>query len=154
MEKLDAKERGRTGNDRYEGFAMDLAEAIARIVGFNYSVAVTTGYGSLDANTGEWNGMIKELLEEVSSKCAYHRSPMPCHWQDHLKSQAQVARRCNSIRGLVLVLARAPKESLDLDPTAAAANLGQMVFLLQGMHIVHSAHASRTLDPNWKRIYS
>ena len=53
------------GNDKYEGFAVDLAEQIATIVGFNYSIVPTNGHGSVDAN-GQWNGMIKELLEEVN----------------------------------------------------------------------------------------
>ena len=65
MEKKDAKAKQRTGNNRYEGFVVDLATAISNIVGFNYTLALTDGYGSIGEN-GEWNGMIRELLEEVS----------------------------------------------------------------------------------------
>jgi len=39
---------------------------ISELVGFNYTIAVTKGYGSLDPKTGKWNGMINELLEEVN----------------------------------------------------------------------------------------
>ena len=31
----------------------------------NLPIAVTNGYGSIDPKTGMWNGMIRELLEEV-----------------------------------------------------------------------------------------
>ena len=35
MEKLDARDAQHVGNDRYEGFVVDLINAIADIVGFN-----------------------------------------------------------------------------------------------------------------------
>ena len=35
MEKLDARDAQRVGNDRYEGFVVDLIHAVAEIVGFN-----------------------------------------------------------------------------------------------------------------------
>ena len=53
------------GNDKYEGFVIDLANQIAAIVGFNYTLVPTKGHGSVDAK-GQWNGMIKEILEEVN----------------------------------------------------------------------------------------
>ena len=53
------------GNEKYEGFIIDLAEKIASIVGFNYTIVPTKAHGSIDKN-GRWNGMIRELLEEVS----------------------------------------------------------------------------------------
>ena len=65
MEKLDAREARRKGNDRFEGFVVDLAGAIADIVGFNLTIRLADGYGSVDEETGQWNGMIRELLEEV-----------------------------------------------------------------------------------------
>ena len=49
---------------QYEGFVVDLASEIARIVGFNYTVVPTVGYGS-KGKDGRWNGMIREILEEV-----------------------------------------------------------------------------------------
>ena len=52
------------GNDKYEGFIVDLANKIASIVGFNFTIVPTKSHGSM-SNNGEWNGMIKELLEEV-----------------------------------------------------------------------------------------
>ena len=38
MEKLDVLDAQRVGNDRYEGFVVDLINAIADIVGFNVSM--------------------------------------------------------------------------------------------------------------------
>ena len=43
---------------------VDLAEHIAKIVGFQYEIVPTNGYGSVGKD-GRWDGMIRELLEEV-----------------------------------------------------------------------------------------
>ena len=51
----------------YEGFVVDLALAISKIVGFNFTIVPTDGYGSVGKD-GRWNGMIRELLEEVIKK--------------------------------------------------------------------------------------
>ena len=64
MEKLDAKSEQRVGTDRYEGFVIDLATLISQIIGFNFTVHISDGYGSI-GDDGEWNGMIRDLLEEV-----------------------------------------------------------------------------------------
>ena len=53
------------GNDKYEGFIIDLAKEIASVVGFNFTIVPTKSHGSMINDHGEWNGMIKELLEEV-----------------------------------------------------------------------------------------
>ena len=46
----------------YEGFAIDLMREISRLVGFNFTISIASGYGSIDAD-GNWNGMIAEILE-------------------------------------------------------------------------------------------
>ena len=69
MLKLDNPSH-RTGNDRYEGFVVDLAHEISKLVGFNFTLRVTNGYGS-PGEDGQWNGMIRELLEEVSTILSY-----------------------------------------------------------------------------------
>ena len=51
-------------NNKYKGFVVDLAEHIAKIVGFQYEIVPTNGYGSVGKD-GRWDGMIRELLEEV-----------------------------------------------------------------------------------------
>lgn len=55
------------GNDQFEGYGIDLIADIARILGFNYTVKLVPDgrYGSLNKQTGEWDGMMKELLDQV-----------------------------------------------------------------------------------------
>jgi ionotropic glutamate receptor len=56
-----------SGNDRFEGYNVDLIEEVAKILGFNYSInPVADGqYGSYNSNTKAWNGMIGELTSQV-----------------------------------------------------------------------------------------
>ena len=61
MVKLDAVAVGRSGNDKYEGFAVDLINEIAAIVEFNFTLVPVAGYGS-HREDGSWTGMIGELL--------------------------------------------------------------------------------------------
>lgn len=57
------------GNDRFEGFGIELIEELSKMLGFNYIFHIQEDgvYGSLNRQTGEWNGMMKEILEYVSS---------------------------------------------------------------------------------------
>jgi hypothetical protein len=57
-----------SGNDRYEGFAIDIIHEISKILGFNYTFSVQTdnNYGSYNRETGKWNGMMKKILDNVS----------------------------------------------------------------------------------------
>ena len=57
-----------TGNDRFEGFCVSLLDEIADMLGFNYTLIpiVNNTYGSKNPVTNEWNGMIRELIEQVS----------------------------------------------------------------------------------------
>ena len=59
------KEKSETlvGNDRYEGYSVDLVEEISKILHFNYTIKLVEDgkYGSFDKETGKWNGMIGEL---------------------------------------------------------------------------------------------
>jgi glutamate receptor, ionotropic, invertebrate len=56
------------GNDRFEGFVFDIIDEISKMLGFHYKFKIVddSAYGSLDKETGEWNGMIRELLDGVS----------------------------------------------------------------------------------------
>ena len=56
----------RVGNDRYEGYCVDLAKKLAAILGFDFIIRpVRDGrYGGQSEN-GTWNGMIGELIREV-----------------------------------------------------------------------------------------
>ncbi|KAK0084291.1 hypothetical protein PV325_007314 [Microctonus aethiopoides] len=54
------------GNAQYEGYSIDLIHEISRILGFNYTFRIVPDkkYGSYDKEKKEWNGMIKELLDQ------------------------------------------------------------------------------------------
>ncbi|XP_067000651.2 glutamate receptor ionotropic, kainate 2 [Anabrus simplex] len=53
------------GNDRYEGFSIDLIDEISRILKFKYEFRLVADneYGNFDPKTGEWNGLLGELLK-------------------------------------------------------------------------------------------
>ncbi|KAF0290343.1 Glutamate receptor ionotropic, kainate 3 [Amphibalanus amphitrite] len=55
-----------TGNDRFEGFCIDLLRAIANFVGFNYTITLNPDglYGVVDLETGEWNGIVRQLIDK------------------------------------------------------------------------------------------
>lgn len=55
------------GNDRYEGYCVDLLREIAAILHFNYTIKeVADGkYGSREGDN-EWTGMVRELMDHVS----------------------------------------------------------------------------------------
>lgn len=56
------------GNDRYEGFTIDLIDKLSEILGFGYEFEVEDEYGSRDPVTHKWNGMALQLMEDVSTK--------------------------------------------------------------------------------------
>ena len=47
------------GNDKYEGYCVDLASEIAKHIGIKYKIAIVPDgkYGARDADTKIWNGM-------------------------------------------------------------------------------------------------
>lgn len=51
----------------YEGFCIDLLRLVARHVGFEYRLALVPDgkYGVLDPKTGEWNGIVRQLIDKV-----------------------------------------------------------------------------------------
>lgn len=57
-----------TGNNRFYGFSMDLLDEIARIAKFSYIVDLNPdgAYGVAHPVTGEWNGVVKQLMQHVS----------------------------------------------------------------------------------------
>ncbi|XP_050309100.1 glutamate receptor ionotropic, kainate 2 isoform X3 [Anthonomus grandis grandis] len=54
------------GNAQFEGYAVDLIHEISRTLGFNYTIKLAPDgrYGSLNRETNEWDGMIRELLDQ------------------------------------------------------------------------------------------
>lgn len=58
-----------SGNDQYEGFAIDIIYEISKMLGFNYTFSVQSDnvYGSLDKKSGQWNGMLRKIIDNVSN---------------------------------------------------------------------------------------
>lgn len=55
------------GNDRYEGYCLDLLKELSNILGFTYEVRlVADGKYGAQNDKGEWNGMVRELIDHVS----------------------------------------------------------------------------------------
>ncbi|XP_029959561.1 glutamate receptor ionotropic, kainate 3 isoform X2 [Salarias fasciatus] len=61
---LKKSDKALVGNDRFEGYCIDLLKELANILGFTYEIRLVPDgkYGSQD-DKGQWNGMIKELIE-------------------------------------------------------------------------------------------
>ena len=59
-----------TGNDRFEGYGVDLINELSMLLGFKYEFKLQEDgkYGNMDNVTKEWNGMIRELQDEVQRK--------------------------------------------------------------------------------------
>lgn len=55
-----------SGNDRFEGFGIELIQKLSEKLGFNYTFRLQEdgSYGSLNKETNEWNGMIRELIDD------------------------------------------------------------------------------------------
>ncbi|XP_072932711.1 glutamate receptor ionotropic, kainate 3-like isoform X2 [Epargyreus clarus] len=53
------------GNDRYEGFGIEIIEELAKMNEFNYTFDIQEDgvYGSYDAKTGKWNGMMEKIMD-------------------------------------------------------------------------------------------
>lgn len=72
---LKKSDKALVGNDRFEGFCIDLLKELANILGFTYEIRLVPDgkYGSQDEK-GQWNGIIRELIEHVSytSYCLPH----------------------------------------------------------------------------------
>ena len=64
------------GNDRYEGYCVELASEIAKHVGFNYRLELVGDgkYGSRDAESKMWNGMVGELVYGVRKHVHNHNN--------------------------------------------------------------------------------
>lgn len=52
-------------NDQFEGFVFDIIDEISKMLGFHYKFKLVddSNWGTLNKMTGEWNGMIRELLD-------------------------------------------------------------------------------------------
>ena len=56
----------KTGNDRYEGFAIEIIHELSKILHFNYTFIETNpDYGSKGSD-GKWSGMLGSIISGVS----------------------------------------------------------------------------------------
>ena len=64
------KEGNFTGNDRFEGFCIDLLKGIAAQVGFQYNIKLVPDntYGIFNPETKKWNGIGKKDCEMHAEK--------------------------------------------------------------------------------------
>ncbi|XP_018340936.1 PREDICTED: glutamate receptor ionotropic, kainate 2-like isoform X2 [Trachymyrmex septentrionalis] len=51
-----------SGNERYEGFAVDVIQEISQILEFNYTLEVESDYGS--QTNGKWSGMLGKIMND------------------------------------------------------------------------------------------
>ena len=70
-----ADEEAPTGNNRFEGFCVDLLEQIANQVGFNYQIELVqdNNYGALNLTTGEWNGLVRVCIHRFGFMKYFHQ---------------------------------------------------------------------------------
>lgn len=56
------------GNDRFEGFGIDLIHELSLMLGFKYIFQLQDDgdYGSINNETKEWSGMIRKLIDNVN----------------------------------------------------------------------------------------
>lgn len=56
------------GNDRFEGYCIDLLRELSTFLGFTYEIKLVEDgkYGARDDASGQWNGMVRELIDHVS----------------------------------------------------------------------------------------
>ncbi|XP_025016477.1 glutamate receptor ionotropic, kainate 2 isoform X1 [Tetranychus urticae] len=61
---LKGSAREKSQNERYEGYAIDLIDELSKVLLFKYIFREVKdeAYGTLNETTGEWNGMIGELI--------------------------------------------------------------------------------------------
>lgn len=56
------------GNERFEGFAVDLIKELSLMEGFNFTFTVREDKknGAFDKETQKWTGMIGDVIDKVS----------------------------------------------------------------------------------------
>lgn len=57
------------GNDKYEGYVVDLIEKIAKEINITYEFSLTNeGNGKRDKKTNKWNGIIGQVQSMVPNE--------------------------------------------------------------------------------------
>ncbi|CAB4054867.1 GRIN [Lepeophtheirus salmonis] len=70
-------QEGLIGINAYDGFAIDLIKAIAEVLGFKYRLYTVPDnlYGFYNHETGEWNGIVKQLIDKRADLAAPKPQP-------------------------------------------------------------------------------
>ena len=57
-----------SGQLEFEGFLVEFLDKLKVMLGFQYKIHLSydLNYGSRDPVTGQWNGMVREILDNVS----------------------------------------------------------------------------------------
>lgn len=55
------------GNNRYEGYAVDIIDNLSKLLKFTYKLEIHPDNkpGTLNKETNEWNGLIRHILDGV-----------------------------------------------------------------------------------------
>ena len=72
---MQKEDKSLKGNDRFEGYCVDLLLEISKILNFTYEIHLVGDgeYGAAQGeNNDEWTGMVRELMDLVSTKAPYH----------------------------------------------------------------------------------
>lgn len=92
------------GNDRFEGYCIDLLKELAVILGFTYEIRLVEDgkYGAQD-DKGQWNGMIKELIDHVSGAAVgLGHSVAKAGWHSQRARAASGAQLCLPVSALLI----------------------------------------------------
>ena len=94
------------GNDRYEGFCVDMLKELADILKFKYRIRLVGDglYGVPGAN-GTWTGMVGELISRVCKymhmhrlKCSLQTSPTTTNYNFyHTTTKFQITCQCVNV---------------------------------------------------------
>lgn len=78
--------------DTFYGYTIDLLNDIGSLVGFDYTIreSFDTHYGHREPGSGRWNGMVYELMENMSDIAA---GPM---WITSERAQVKILARSAS----------------------------------------------------------
>lgn len=63
--KLTNGEPPVAGNE-YEGYCIDLVGLVAKQANFEFRIEIASDYGRKNESTGQWSGMVGELINGVS----------------------------------------------------------------------------------------
>lgn len=57
-----------SGNDRYEGYAIDIIQELSELIDFDYEIIIQEdkNNGEYSPVTGKWDGMIGKIISGVS----------------------------------------------------------------------------------------